>query len=405
MNLRRRPPFPTFLLYLAVFAAGVLLERAGWLPGRPLPVFHQARGLIRDHYIDRSKANSPELEQGAIAGMVFSLGDRGHTSYLTAAARQRLKEGLAGQLDGIGVRVAAVGRRATVVQTAAGSPARAAGLRVGDVIEAVDGETVSGTSLAQLAARLRGPAGTKVRLRVLSPGAKAARELSVGRARVEVPEISWQLLPGQPRVAHLAFLRFTSQSARQLRAALEQLRKKDVRGLVLDLRGNTGGLKEQAVLVAGEFLGKGKLVLVQEDARGKREEVSTREAGTWEKGPMVVLTDGGTASAAEILAGALQHHGRARLVGTRTYGTGTVLREFPLRDGSSLLLAIGLWRTPGGRPIWNQGIEPDVAVSLPSDAMLVLPDETAPLTAERFAAMTDAQLRRGWQEVVIAAKG
>src|SRR5262245_48159112 len=131
MNFRRkRPPFPSFLLYVAVFAAGVLLERAGWLPGRPLPVFHQARALIREHYVDRARVNSPELEQGAITGMVYSLGDRGHTSYLTGAARQRLKQGLAGQLDGIGVRVAAVGRRATVVQTAAGSPARAAGLRV-----------------------------------------------------------------------------------------------------------------------------------------------------------------------------------------------------------------------------------------------------------------------------------
>src|SRR5262249_1151756 len=163
---------------------------------------------------------------------------------------------------------------------------------------------------------------------------------------------------------------------KQMRAALEQLRKQNVRGLILDLRGNTGGLKEQAVRIAGEFLGKGKLVLVQEDAKGKHEEIRTKEAGTWEQGPVGGLTDGGRASAAGTLAGALQPHRRARLVGTRTYGTGTVLREFPLRDGSALLLAIGLWRTPGGRPIGSDGIEPDVPVTLPADAMLVLPDET-----------------------------
>lgn len=402
--MKRRPPFPTFLLFLAVFTAGVLLERNGWVPGRPWPLLHEAHALIDEHYVDRAKLQGPALEHGAIAGMVRALGDTGHTRYLSAAERARHKDALAGRVEGIGIRVAAIDRRATVVQTAAGSPARAAGLRVGDVIQAVEGEPVGNMTLSQLAARLRGAEGTTVKLSLARPGEKGARQVTVARARVEVPEVSWQLLPGEPRVGQLAFGRFTSASAGQVRAALEQLRKDNVAGLILDLRGNGGGLKEQAVKVASEFLGKGQVVLVQESARGKQQEIRTEEAGTWEGRPVVVLIDGGTASAAEILAGALQHHGRARLVGTRTFGTGTVLREMPLRDGSALLLAIGLWKTPGGRPIGGQGVEPDVAVSARADGMLVLPDETAPLTAARFAATTDVQLRRAYEELLRGMK-
>src|SRR5262245_17565372 len=136
----RRPPFPAFLLYLTVFATGVLVERAGWLPGGPMPLLREARDLINRFYVDRSKLQGPDLEHAAIAGMVSALGDSGHTTYLSAAQRRRHKEALAGQVNGIGIRIAAIDRRATVVQTAAGSPARDAGLRIGDVIRAAEGE-------------------------------------------------------------------------------------------------------------------------------------------------------------------------------------------------------------------------------------------------------------------------
>ena len=181
---------------------------------------------------------------------------------------------------------------------------------------------------------------------------------------------------------------------KQMHAVLGEIAKKDVAGLVFDLRGNGGGLKEQAIAIAAEFLPPDTVVLTQEDATGKSEEVRTGGDGLWRDKPMVVLVDGGSASSAEILAGALQDHERARIVGTRTYGTGTVLREFGLKDGSALLLAVSLWRTPHGRQIWNKGIQPDkdCLVALPAGALPLIPDDERTLTKEEFARTTDKQL-------------
>ena len=400
----RKLPIPLVLVLLAGFAVGVLVERAGWMPGRRTPgdpslrgdyaALWEAREKIQANFVNRDKTNDANLASGAINGMVNALDDRGHTAYLSKKGRERMREGLSGEIEGIGARVALVSQRATVVQVMPKSPARTAGVRAGDVLVAIDGQSTLGQTLQQVVNRLRGKTGSTVQLRLARVGSKNPLEMSVARQKVDVPEVSWHMLPGEPRVAHLTFQRFTATSSKQMHAVLGEIAKKDIAGLVFDMRGNSGGLKEQAIAIAAEFLVPDTVVLTQEDAAGKREEVRTGGDGLWRDKPMVVLVDGGSASSAEILAGALQDHERARIVGTRTYGTGTVLREFGLKDGSALLLAVSLWRTPKGRQIWNQGIQPDkdCLVALPAGALPVIPDDERALTKEEFARTTDKQL-------------
>src|SRR5262249_8523499 len=168
-------------------------------------------------------------------------------------------------------------------------------------------------------------------------------------AKVEVPSVSWHMLPGVP-VAHLAIESFGDQTDTQVKAAVADARKHGARGLLLDLRGNPGGLKKQAVEVTSEFLKHG-IVFIEQDAQGRRQEVPVIAGGVATEIPVVVLTDEGTASSAEIFAGAVQDHKRGKLVGTHTFGTGTVLEPFPLSDGSAVLLAVAEWLTPSGQVI------------------------------------------------------
>ena len=395
----RKLPVPLVLVLLAGFALGVLADRAGWIPGarRDPPgyaAFWEAREKIQANFVERDKTKDANLSTGAISGMVNALGDRGHTSYLTKKNRERMREGLAGEIEGIGARVALVSTRATVVQVMPKSPARAAGVKAWDVLVAVDGQSTLGQTLPQVEDRLRGKAGSTVKLRLARVGSKNPLEFAIERKKMDVPEVAWHVLPGLPRVAHLAFHGFSATSSKQMHAVLAEIAKKDVAGLIIDLRGNGGGIEVQAVAIAADFLPPDTVVYLKEDANGNREEVLTGGDGNWRDKPMVVLVDGGTASASEILAGALQDNDRARVVGTRTFGTGTVLREFVLKDGTALLLAITKWFTPKGRQIWNQGIQPDkdCLVTLPAGALPVIPDDERPVTAEEFGRTTDKQL-------------
>jgi carboxyl-terminal processing protease len=207
-----------------------------------------------------------------------------------------------------------------------------------------------------------------------------------------VPSVTWHRLPGTP-VAHLAIRQFGEHTDEQLRQAIKEIRAAGLGSLIVDVRANPGGLKEQAVAVSSEFL-SGGVVFIQQDARGRRREVPVRKGGVATDLPVCVLIDEGTASSAEIFSGALQDHGRGKLVGTRTFGTGTVLEPFELSDGSAVLLAVAEWLTPKGRRIWHQGIKPDVEVALPTGASILLPDEEEGLDAEGLAHSKDAQLLR-----------
>jgi carboxyl-terminal processing protease len=389
------------LLAGVAFLAGVLWDRYGWLPGQsgrePAQVarlyapYWEAWRLVHRRYVDPGAVNDEHMMQMSVTGMLASLGDVGHTTYLTRENLERLQSGLKGELEGIGARITVRDRRPTIMHVMPDSPAQKAGLRAGDAILQVDGEAVENLSPQQLFNKVRGPAGTAVKLEVQRQGRSGPLEVEITRAKMDVPEVSWHMLPGT-QLAHLALQEFGAKADDQLKAALKELREKGARGAVLDVRGNTGGLKEQAVAVTSEFLKAGEVVFIQVDAQGNQEKVMAKAGGVAPDFPIVVLIDEGTASSAEIFAGALKDYDRAKLVGARTFGTGTVLEPFRLSDGSAVLLAIAKWLTPKGHEIWHQGIAPDYEVPLPRDAAIVMPWSEEEQSAEAFAKVKDQQL-------------
>ena len=389
-----------FLLLAVAFAAGVLVERSGRLflpfhytpPGleRIFAPFWETWHLVEEHYVDRSVVEPHHMTQGAIAGLLASLGDFGHTTYLTKEELKEMEHGLEGQFEGIGARLGIREHQPIIVYTFPDSPARTAGLRPGDILREVNGKSVVGLPIDRIAALVRGPAGGVVHLRIAREGVAATLDLNITRGKVDVPDVSWHTIPDVP-IAHLAIINFGEKAHTQLLAALDKARSQGVQALLLDLRGNPGGLKDQAVAVTSEFLTEGN-VFLEQDAEGKRTAVPVRPGAHAADIPISVLIDEGTASSAEIFAGAIQDHGRGKLVGTRTFGTGTVLQPFGLSDGSAILLAVTEWLTPNGRQIWHKGISPDVEVALPEGALILMPETESDLNAAALAKSEDKQL-------------
>jgi carboxyl-terminal processing protease len=394
----RSRPVRLYLLLLIAFILGVAAERVGLLPGsspwtppsvgkifRP---FWEAWALVQKYYVDRSAVQPVAMTRGAIEGMLNSLGDIGHTTYLTQEELKQMLSALEGHLDGIGARMSMRNNLPTITGTVPDSPARAAGLRPGDVLLAVDGKDVDHLPLDRIGALVRGPEGATVDLRILRKG--ETLDFHITRAKVEIAEVTWHLLPGVP-VAHLAIATFGTHVDDQLKSALEQARAQGAKALLIDVRGNPGGLEKKAVTVTSQFLRKGD-VFIEQDAEGNRKAIAVEPGGMATDIPLCVLIDSGTASAAEIFAGAIQDHQRGKLVGTKTFGTGTVLRPFELSDGSAILLAVTEWLTPRGRQIWHQGITPDIEEQMPEDASILLPDEEGDLTASALTQSQDKQL-------------
>jgi carboxyl-terminal processing protease len=333
--------------------------------------------------------------------MVEALGDTGHSSFLTPEMVDLMRSVTEGQFEGIGAEIQMKDKRVVIVAPLDNSPAQRVGLRPGDIILQVNQESVTQLPLEQVVQRIRGPGGTTVTLTLLDPNTEQTRDVMVTRARVAVHNVTWQQLPGT-MVVHVRIAGFSQGVTKDLRQALTTLEQQGLKHVVLDLRNNPGGLLNEAVATASQFLSSGT-VLLERDAHGTTTPVSVQKHGVAPALPLVVLINQGTASAAEIVAGALQDAHRAILVGETTFGTGTVLKPFPLSDGAALMLAIEEWLTPNGRVIWHQGIAPDVVVSLTPPATPLLPDTERTLTAAQLRASDDAQLLHAVDLVTQAA--
>jgi carboxyl-terminal processing protease len=352
----------------------------------------EAWNTIERIYVDRAAVKPKQMTYGAISGMVDSLGDTDHSRFLTPEMVKQERNFTKGELEGIGAELRMKNNRVTVVAPIDNSPAQKAGLRPGDVILKVNGEDVSGLLLEQVVTRILGPSGTVVKLTVLHAATGHTVDVSIVRTRMIIHSVTWHRLPGTA-VAHLRIATFSKGTATDLRKALNDIRQDAANGLILDLRNNPGGLFDQAVSTASQFLSGGNVVL-EKNARGKITAVPVESGGVALTLPMVALINGGTASGAEIVAGALQDAHRATLVGEKTFGTGTVLKEFPLSDGSALLLAIDEWLTPAGHVIWHRGITPNVVVSVPPDVTPLLPEQEKGMTVAELQASGDEQLLR-----------
>jgi carboxyl-terminal processing protease len=399
--MRSPPPrFARPTAFVLVFVGGLCLGWSGLLPNplsaQPAGVqgtfvpFWQAWRLVEDKYVARSAVKPEQMRDGAIRGMVASLGDTDHTAYLTRDEAQRMADDLAGHMVGIGVQLTERQGRLTIAAVLPDTPAQRAGVKPDDVLEQVDGKDIKDKSFSEIRELLLGREGTDVQLTVSRASEAGPVRLTVTRARIDVPDVSWHMLQGRP-VAHVQIRSFGDKVEEQLRQALADARQQGARGLIIDLRGNTGGIKDKAVAVTSEFLKDGN-VFIEQDSRGRQTPVPVQPGGSATDLPMVVLINELTASSSEIFAGAIQDHERGKLVGATTTGTGTVLQPYRLSDGSELLLAVAQWLTPNGREIWHKGITPDVAVAMPAGANVVWPNESGRMTAAELARCDDKQL-------------
>jgi carboxyl-terminal processing protease len=386
----------------SAFTAGVTAERGNLLPGsvrveptelqRQFSIFWEAWELVERHYVDRSAVDPQEMTYGAIAGMIDSLGDDGHTRFMTPEELVLQSSDIAGRFFGIGAEIGQRDGHPVIVAPMDGSPAEQAGIQAGDIIVEVDGQPVAGMSLDQIVRMIRGPEGEPVRLAVIHPGQMELVEITIVRAQIEVNPVSWAMVPGTD-IAHLRLSQFNANANDRLLQSMREIRDAGARAMVVDMRNNVGGLLDQAVLVTSQFVPEGNVVLEQ-DAQGNRRAIPVERGGVATDIPIVVLVNRGTASGAEIFAGAMQDHERGPVVGETTFGTGTVLSTFSLSDGSAMLLGTSQWLTPEGRQIWKLGITPDEELPLPLAVPPLRPRELEEMTPEEFMYSEDVQILR-----------
>jgi carboxyl-terminal processing protease len=396
-----------FGVTFSAFGAGVIFGGSGFLfepsvvraEDQPaeFDVFWEVWGLSQRHFVDRNALDATRLTYGAINGLIQALGDEGHTRFLTPDEVNRQRTDITGKFFGIGARVGIEDGLPVIVAPFDGSPADEAGVRAGDIIIEVDSQDVTGMPLSETIDLIRGEKGTEVILTIFRPDVNESLEIGVIRDEIKIPAATWALIPGTD-VALIRLSQFNANLDDNVVIAVEDARAAGATRLILDVRNNPGGLLEQAIRVTSEFLSDGD-VLLQEDAEGNRQAFPVRSGGVATDIPIVVLINRGSASSAEIFAGAIQDQNRGVVVGETTFGTGTVLRPFDLSDGSAILLGTSQWLTPDGRLIRKQGIEPDITVDLSVGADLLAPMELDELTVAELLASEDKQLLEALEEL------
>jgi carboxyl-terminal processing protease len=382
-----------------VLGASVPVREAASVAGTQpdFALIKEAWTLINARFVDRQAIESERLTYGAISGMVAALGDTGHTMLLTPQMLQAEQTRINGSFEGIGAEVEMRNGYVVIVTPIDGSPAAAAGLHPGDVILKVDGKDMTGETFDTVLGKIRGPAGTQVTLTVGDPQTGALRDVAITRAKIILHSVTWHMLPGTT-IAHVRLSDFSKGMTDDMVKAIKEAQAQGATGIILDMRNNPGGLLDEAVSASSQFLKDGNVLLTQ-DAQGRQRPTPVQSGGVATDIPLVVLINEGSASASEITAAALQDAGRAKLIGSTTFGTGTVLNQFKLSDGSALLVATEEWLSPKGRVIWHQGVAPDIEVKLASDIVLLFPSGEKDLTADQLNASDDAQLLAAIKEL------
>jgi len=359
-----------FLLIAFSFFAGLSIDhvaraarRDAGQPYRPLDVFADVLAYIENGYVEEVKEK--DLVYGAIEGMVGRLDP--HSQFMRPEVFRSLKEETSGEFDGVGLELALKDDRLVVVSPIADAPADRAGIRPGDQIVRIDGVSTKDLSLAEAVRRMKGVAGSKITLEIMRTGFSSPQTFALVRDRVRTQSVEWRLLDAERGLVLVKVKTFQDRTDSALKKALDAARTElgagsEIRGLVLDLRNDPGGLFDQAVRVADLFLKEGVIVTTEGRDKKNIEVERARGKDTEPFYPMVVLVNRGTASASEILAGALQDHGRAVILGTQTFGKGSVQSVIDLEDGSGLKLTVARYFTPKHRSIQELGITPDVVV-------------------------------------------
>jgi carboxyl-terminal processing protease len=351
----------------AAFLAGLTFDQVALAAKkperyRPLDTFAAVLGHIENSYVEQ--VNQQELVYGAIEGMMGRLDP--HSVFMRPEHFKALRDETSGEFDGLGLELTIRNDQLVVISPMADSPGERAGILPGDRLVSIDATPTRDLTLGEAGRRLQGPPGSKVVLEVMRDAFAAPQKLTLLRDRIKLQSVEWRVLDGPRRYAYVRVKAFQDRTDRMLRKALDDARvavKGELRGLVLDLRNDPGGLLDQAVRVADTFLTSG--VIVTTEGRNRRTvEVEKAHQKDTEPGyPLIVLVNKGTASASEIVAGALQDHRRAVIMGTRTFGKGSVQSIIDLEDGAGLKLTVARYYTPHHRSIQELGITPDVVVA------------------------------------------
>lgn len=362
-------------------------------------IFWEVWGLVDEYFVDQDRIDHKAMTYGAIQGMLDSLGDENHTVFFAPDVARQQESSLEGSFEGIGAYVSSEEGKFVIVAPIHGSPAEAAGLLAGDTVVAVDGADITGMEEWEVINLIRGPAGSTVVLTILHADATEPVELPIRRGKIDIESVLWTRIPGTDLV-HLQITQFAGDTSRELRAALRAIQMEEeqgrpVTGILLDLRNNPGGYLQEALRVASQFLPEGEVVLHEKDAKDNFTTYRSEGEGLAREIPLVVLVNQGSASAAEIVAGALQENSRAKLVGAATVGTGTVLRPFTLSDGSVLRLGVTNWLTPEYNLIKGHGVEPDTVIEQEASVEMISQLLLEKLTEQEVRLHKDRQFQAG----------
>jgi carboxyl-terminal processing protease len=357
-------------------------------------LFQQAWSIVDQNYVDRKAVNYKDMSYAAIRSMLAVLNDRGHTYFLSPQEVKSQQQQLSGVSSGIGIYIQQDAKTKQVIITATvpGAPADKAGFKSGDIIVAVNGTNVAGKDSDTIHNLIAGKNGTSVAITIQRPPTNQRLTITVTRANFKIPGVIMHYI-SETHIAQIQILGFDSGVSDQLKTALSQAKKLGATSIVLDLRDNPGGYLQEAINTASEFIKSGN-VLLEQDSSGKRtpDPVNGRPIDT--QIPLVVLINGNTASAAEIVTGALKDNKRAIIMGAKTLGTGTVLNEFDLPDGSAIYLGVLEWLTPNGSFIRDKGIVPNIVVPITAGANPLTPnvENQRNMTLQQIFASGDTQL-------------
>lgn len=355
---------------LLVFVAAALIMFTGAVMAKRLPfqsesyedlkIFTEVLSYIEANYVE--EVEPEKLMQGAIRGMLRTLD--AHSSYMPRDVYREMQVETEGQFGGLGIEITIRDDILTVVSPIEGTPAFRAGIQAGDKIVTVEGQSTKDMSLIEAVKQLRGLVDTSVTIGVMREGFKKPKDFTLTRAIIQIKSVSSKVLPD--RIGYIRLRSFHKHTSEELDDALQDFDERHISAVVLDLRNNPGGLLEQAIAVTDEFIEGGQLIvytkgrLTNQNMKGY-----SKTQGSHPDIPMVILVNGGSASASEIVAGALQDLKRATIIGTKTFGKGSVQTIIPLSDGSGLRLTTAKYYTPSGRMIHDKGIVPDIIVEEP----------------------------------------
>ena len=340
--------------------------------------FWQVWQKLEGSYYDKTKLDPQKMLNGAISGMVESLDDP-FTVYLPPTQNNDFKQGLAGQFQGIGAELGTKDKRIIVIAPLNGSPAQKAGVRAGDIILKVDGQSTESWNLPKAVEEIRGPKGSSVVLNILHKDEKAPRDIKITRDVITIKSVDGYVkkikdideikIPPQiaeKRVVYISLSQFGDNTNQEWLSLVNKLnleqKKLGAEGLIFDLRNNPGGYLSDASFIASEFLEMGQSVVIQDKANGEQNTLKANRRGLFTSMPMIVLINKGSASASEIVAASLRDHSRAKLLGETSFGKGTIQEATDLGDGAGLHITIAKWLTPNGDWVNGSGLKPDIEV-------------------------------------------